>query len=196
MSIRIAPIILFISLWIDLGWAEEEKEFVERFALASEAGRERLLKELVAGTDEHSYFHCLHYQNTRNIAALHKALEAWAERQPEASPQRTEIELREAIFNYPGDQAGSLEKIANHLGLKFDAAPEFSGEVADPDRPSQLDPATITTSAFLTEASRSGDFDNFIGREAAGWLLATGQPLPDGLNERFLIFGQRLVTAP
>ncbi|MEI6177273.1 MAG: hypothetical protein WCS43_10300, partial [Verrucomicrobiota bacterium] len=40
--------------------AENEVGFIERFALATD--REKALGELVPGSEDYYFFHCLHYQ--------------------------------------------------------------------------------------------------------------------------------------
>ncbi|HIF01065.1 MAG TPA: hypothetical protein EYG03_14990 [Planctomycetes bacterium] len=43
-----------------------DRTFLERFALAKD--RDTVLKDLIPGTQEYYYFHCLHYQNTQTYA--------------------------------------------------------------------------------------------------------------------------------
>jgi hypothetical protein len=46
---------------------DNEVGFIERFALA--ADREKVLTELVPGTEDYYFFHALHYQNTGSTQA-------------------------------------------------------------------------------------------------------------------------------
>src|SRR6188768_1887828 len=48
--------------------AENEVGFIERFALA--ADREKVLTELVPGTEDYYFYHSLHYQNSKQAAKL------------------------------------------------------------------------------------------------------------------------------
>ena len=57
-----------LALTVGLGslvsWANaEEIRFIEDYALAK--NRAESLKQLVPGTEDYYYFHCLHYQQTR-----------------------------------------------------------------------------------------------------------------------------------
>jgi hypothetical protein len=76
MRIRIASIFLLFALLAGSASAGGIG-FAERFALADTPGREGLLRELVAGTGDYFYYHCLHYQNTRNVAAFDQMIAAW-----------------------------------------------------------------------------------------------------------------------
>ncbi|MBT3288688.1 MAG: hypothetical protein HN380_15180, partial [Victivallales bacterium] len=49
--------------------------FVEDFALAPD--RAVPLKELIAGTREYYYYHCLHYQNTGALDQAEDMLQRW-----------------------------------------------------------------------------------------------------------------------
>ncbi|MGI9243620.1 MAG: hypothetical protein ACR2RV_22680, partial [Verrucomicrobiales bacterium] len=164
-----------------------DQAFLERFALASSEQRQRLLDELVAGTEEYSYFHCLHYQNTRNIAALDQALSDWREQHPRLSAERRQIELREAIFRYPDDHQRSLDSLADHLGLRWEDSPVPGGAPGRPDFATALDPQSISAAAFLSEAARHEDGGGFIGRTAAEWLIASGAAIPEKLDLRWLL---------
>ena len=53
----------------------DEIGFIEKFALA--ADREAVLKELIPGTEDYYYFHCLHYQNTEQFDKVDAMLNRW-----------------------------------------------------------------------------------------------------------------------
>ena len=59
---------------------ENEIGFIERFALA--ADRDKALGELVPGSEEYYFFHCLHYQSTRNEAKFKEFMGQWRKRFP------------------------------------------------------------------------------------------------------------------
>src|SRR5438874_8508056 len=80
---------------------ENEIGFIEKFALAPD--RDKVLGELIPGSEEYYFFHALHYQNTtaqaQKLAAI---MDQWAKRFPD-SPQRKIIENRTAILGYDSD---------------------------------------------------------------------------------------------
>ena len=48
---------------------------MERFALAED--REAILAELIPGSEDYYFYHCLHYQNTSQIARAEATLKEW-----------------------------------------------------------------------------------------------------------------------
>ena len=187
MRHRIATISLLISLIACSGRAEPGG-FKEQFALADEAGRERLLQELVAGTEDHDYFHCLHYQNTRKTTALQRTLAAWKKRAPGQNERRTKIELREAVLNYVKDPQGSLQVLRDHFALDLEEiAPPPDAETAANDLPSKLDPQEISAEAFMTEAFGGIDPGRYLDAETAAWLISSGREIPAGLDRRQIL---------
>ena len=214
MRPRIATITALLLALLTYSASAEQSSFTERFALADGAARERLLQELVAGTDEHDYFHCLHYQNTRNTAALRKTLAAWRKRKPGEEARRSQIELREAVLSYdkqvpepapdapldPFKWTTSLQTLREHFALDLEKiVPPPNADVARDDLPSKLDPATISSEAFLKETFGSGrnleespfggrrNLEESLNAEIAAWMIATKQELPKGLKHRMLL---------
>src|SRR5690349_25097724 len=78
-----------------VSWAENEIGFIERFALSTD--REKVLGELVPGSEDYYFFHALHYQNTRNEAKLADILSQWEKRSQAENPRRRLILNREAL---------------------------------------------------------------------------------------------------
>jgi len=74
---RLLSLLLFLPL---LAQGQTEIGFVERFALATD--RERVLEQLVPGTEDFYYYHALHYQLTAQNAKLQETLKQWAARLP------------------------------------------------------------------------------------------------------------------
>ena len=177
--------VIFLSAGSSAGAADSE--FLERFALADIAQRERLLQELVAGTEDFDYFHCLHYQNTRNTDALEEALTAWRKRSPAPSEARREIELREAILTYPENRKESLKTLSNHFKLDFDRVPENAPRGDGREFPTRLDPARITAEAFLAAASINARTRKSITEDSAAWILSPGRVPPPNMTRRWLL---------
>lgn len=133
--------------------AENEIGFIEKFALAPD--REKVLGELVPGTEEYYFFHALHYQNTRNAAKLSDIMAQWKKRFP-GSDKREIIENREALLSYDADPQKTLAYLRNKLGIYFNHVQEVRDQ--KPDLPSVLDPARIARSVFEAYAlQNNGD---------------------------------------
>ena len=83
--------------------AENEIGFIERFALATD--REKALGELVPGSEDYYFFHCLHYQSARNEAKFKEFMEQWRKRFPDENARRRIIENRQALLDYDASRS-------------------------------------------------------------------------------------------
>ncbi|WP_038171230.1 hypothetical protein [Verrucomicrobium sp. BvORR106] len=147
------PLVLALSLSILssaplAAQSGNEIGFVEKFALAQD--REKVLNELVPGSEDYYFYHALHYQHTRNAARLADIMAEWRKRFRDDSELRKVIENREALLNYGTDPQQTLTFLKHKFGLEF----QHSQEARDkkPDLPSALDAARVTRSAFEKNA--------------------------------------------
>ncbi len=160
-------IIAVVALSAGLAFAGE-LGYLEEFALAKD--REAALAQLIPGTPEYYYFHCLHYQNTGRLDDAEKMLGEWIKRHNRQGSVE-EMENRQALLKYPRDPKGTLEFLARKLGLAFNHQREIAGEA--PKLPTALDPAAISreTLAKRAFAAHSNTVDGFEDR-ALFWLAA------------------------
>ena len=151
----------------------DEIGFIEKFALA--ADREAVLKELIPGTEDYYYFHCLHYQNTEQFDKVDTMLNRWIKSfdykyraKQSISAKAREIVNRQMILTYSQNPKKSLEYLETHLNLKFDHQRE---RLDGPSLPSVLDPVLIERKT-LTERALAR-YSNIQGFEqsALAWLL-------------------------
>lgn len=158
MKPRFCLSVIFASLAFSLPLkAENEIGFIEKFALAPD--REKVLGELVPGTEEYYFFHALHYQNTRNAARLSDIMAQWKKRFPSSNKHEI-IENREALLSYDADPQKTLAYLRNKLGIYFNHVQEVRNQ--KPNLPSVLDPARIARSVFEADALRNvGDLSGF-----------------------------------
>ncbi|MEQ1851905.1 MAG: hypothetical protein ABMA01_09975, partial [Chthoniobacteraceae bacterium] len=120
------------------------------------ADREKVLGELVPGSEDYYFFHALHYQNTRNAAKLADILAQWKKRFPDESQRRRVIENRESLLGYDASPQKTVEYLKERLGVQF----HHQQEVRDrkPDLPVALDPARIAREVFERNAlANNGD---------------------------------------
>ncbi|MGE0608813.1 MAG: hypothetical protein AB7O62_17090 [Pirellulales bacterium] len=148
--------------------------FIEQFALA--ADREAALKQLIPGTEDFYYFHCLHYLNLQQwekVDAMHKA---WVDRY-QYTPRAIEIQNRQALLMYPNDPQRALTLIRQRLNLQFNHQRELLNQ--KPNLPTTLDPALLDM-ARLTE-NAFGRYPNTVQgfENAALDRLAQMQLNPD-----------------
>ncbi len=151
-----------------VSWAENEIGYIEKFALA--ADREKVLGELVPGSEDYYFFHALHFQNTRNAAKLAGILEQWKVRFPDESPRRRVIENRAALLDYDASPQRTLAYLKERLGVQFNHQQEVRDK--KPNLPSTLDPKRIAREVFEANAlANNGDLSVFSA-EALESLVA------------------------
>lgn len=158
--------------WMGHGTAvAEEIGYIEDFALATD--RTVPLAQLIPGTEEFYYYHCLHYQNTRQLDRVEPLLQAWIHRH-QVTPRVREIQNRQALLTFSSQPDQTLEYLQRVLNIRFSHQRETLGP--RPDLPSQLDPGLLERDRLAEEALRS--HENLDGFEdaALGWLLRTELP--------------------
>ena len=131
--------------------AENEVGFIERFALA--ADREQALGELVPGSEDYYFFHCLHYQSSRNEGKFKEFMDQWRQRFPDENPRRRIIENRQALLDYDASPQQTLDYLKRQLGVTH----QHQQEVRDrkPNLPVTLDPKRVERGVFERDALRN-----------------------------------------
>ncbi|HIM31324.1 MAG TPA: hypothetical protein EYG57_17490 [Planctomycetes bacterium] len=124
-----------------------EIDFVEKFALASD--RARVLTELIPGTDEYYFYHCLQAQNTQRFNDVEKMLKSWRAQHGE-TPRAREIIYRQALLTYTDTPAKSTKFIKDRLNLRFDHQPKNVDRAAS--LPAVLDPKSVSGSVYFQAA--------------------------------------------
>jgi hypothetical protein len=140
---KLRQLLTLVLATASLARGDNEIGYIERFALAPD--REKVLTELVPGTEDYYFFHALHYQNTRQAPKLATILDSWKKRYP-ASQQRKVIENREALLAYDADPKRTLEFLTRFFNLQFNHVQDRRDQ--KPDLPSELDQARIARDAF------------------------------------------------
>ncbi|MEL7497789.1 MAG: hypothetical protein AAFN77_09280 [Planctomycetota bacterium] len=125
----------------------QEIGFLEDYVLAED--RETALKKLVPGTESYYYYHCLHYQTTRQLENVEKMLPAWKKRFGESSLYQ-QIRNRQMLLVYPENPNLSLEYIRKRLGLNFNHQRQIPQ--AQRNLASELDPNLVSTDRLLERA--------------------------------------------
>src|SRR5260370_5296405 len=91
-------------------------DFVEDFALAKD--RALSLRQLIPGTEDYYYYHCLHFLNTEQFEKVDEFARPCRERFGQTS-RLTEIQTRHALLSYGRTPERSLPYLRNHLRLHF-----------------------------------------------------------------------------
>lgn len=136
-----------------------ETGFLETFGLA--ADRAKALSELIPGTRDYYYFHCLYAQNTGDLKAARGFLDRWIERHGRNEEIHV-LENRQALLEYGRKSGPALEHIRNELGLTFSHRKE-AGDTADAAE-TGFDPRRVGVSQliqnFLKNQNDLGAFED------------------------------------
>ena len=124
-------------------------EFAAVYAVASD--RAKVLEQLVPGTVDYYYYHCLHAQHTGAFGAVAPLLDAWIQRHGR-SKSVVEIENRQALLTFANNPEGTFDFLRQKLGLRYDAQRQVAGERSD--LPTQLDQGQLSPSRLSARAVR------------------------------------------
>jgi len=127
--------------------AAGEIGFEEDFALAKD--RTVPLKQLIVGTEEYYYYHCLHLQHTGRFDQVEILLLAWIDRHKHTSRVK-EIRNRQALLMYKTNPAKALAYLRTQLGLRFDHKRELLDKKTS--LPTELNPTLISREALTRRA--------------------------------------------
>ncbi|MDM8525676.1 hypothetical protein QUF80_20080 [Desulfococcaceae bacterium HSG8] len=148
---------MFLAAWADareIGWIED-------FSLAED--RSEFLEQLIPGTEDYYYYHCLHAQHTGDFEQVRKMLSLWIKRY-DYTRQVREILNRQALLEYEQNPSKSLEYIREELGLRFHHRKDV--ESRKTGYPSALDPKVISIPHLLERAFSR--YQNLEGIENPG----------------------------
>src|SRR5215472_10792040 len=141
--------------------------YVEDFALARD--RAAALTQLIPGTEDYYYYHCLHLLNTGRLDQLDAFTKPWVERHGHTA-RVTEVQVRRHLLSYEKHPKAALDFLVAHLGLRFDHQKEIPG--AAPNLPTALDPRLIGRDALKANSfARWANLENFEDA-ALDWLAA------------------------
>lgn len=156
----------------------QEIGFIEEFALAKD--RTVPLGQLIPGTEEFYYFHCLHYQNTQQFDKADEMLAAWVKRHPDSSLWK-QMRYRQALLTYDRNPENTLAFLKSELGLTFSHQRDRLDEM--PQVPSILDNNLLDRRRQTDRALTLPNLDGFED-SALRWLI--GQEL-DADRRRVLL---------
>lgn len=131
--------------------------FIETFALSKD--RSVSLKQLIPGTEDYYYFHCLHFLQTEQYGKIREMNKPWVDRHGE-SQRYLEIQTRLALQEYDRNPQQSLGFLKHRLGLSFNHQKENLGAI--PNFPTVLDQALFARDRLRTHSFNNwGNLDNF-----------------------------------
>ena len=145
----------------------QEIGFLEDFALAKD--REKVLKQLVPGTEKYYYFHALHYQNTQQLDKVDELMVPWLKRLGETATYQ-QIRNRQSLLKYSDDPQATLTYLKKQLGLSF--AHQRTIPDAQRELPTKLDPDLYSIETLLEKALGNGRSNTQEIRDKGLTLLA------------------------
>lgn len=171
---------LLLLFAISLPMSADEIGFVEDFALAKD--REKVLQQLIPGTDDYYFYNCLNFQNKQQFDKVETMLKPWIERHGE-NHRVIMIRNRQALLMYSDNPKKSLEYIRRHLGLNFNHQRNVVGK--KPALPSVMDQALISRQRLKQLAFRNSSNTSGFENRALFWLASeklTADQRRDWLN--------------
>src|SRR5690242_20483884 len=87
--------------------------YIEDFSLAKD--RAASLRQLIPGTEDYYYYHCLNSLNTEQFDKAAALTRPWLQRYGQ-TPRLTEIQTRYALLTYERRPQQSLAYLRNRLG--------------------------------------------------------------------------------
>jgi hypothetical protein len=143
-----------------------ELEQLEALALA--ADRSEALAQLIPGTEDYYFHHCLEHLHRGEFEQTKALFDAWVERHGETARVR-ELRDRHAVLTLASETSISREYLRRRLNLTFDHQREIEGTRSD--LPTRLDPTWIDREAFFHDAvANREDLEGFRPR-AHEWLV-------------------------
>ena len=142
-------------------------ERLEMIAFAED--RASALDNLVPGTEDYYFHHCLYWQQQGELSRVDETLEAWIERHGRTARVQG-IERRQALLAHERDPKVALDHIRQNLYLRFDHQRQVEGQAHDhpPALGDRLDDRKQLAERAFRQAS---DLSGFTNR-ALDWLLA------------------------
>ena len=136
-----------------IGW-------MERYALAED--RQQMLDELIPGTDDFFFYHCLHYQTTGAIERSEAMLRDWlAQHRGVETPTITSMIDRQRLLTYPESPERTITYLVRRLGLNLHhSAPTTQGKRR---YPSELESSRLSFAQLVHEALQQNDSLKPIG---------------------------------
>lgn len=164
-STRMWAVVASVGLWAGLAADAGEIQFVEDFSLAKD--RSAPLKQLIPGTEDHYYYHCLHHQNLEQFDQAAELLAAWIKRHGYTARVH-EIGNRQVLLTYRKNPAATLDHIRRRLGVQFNHQREVVGE--RPNLPTALDPKAIARETLVNRAFAQQQNTDGFEDVALEWL--------------------------
>ncbi|MEL6110679.1 MAG: hypothetical protein AAFU85_32130, partial [Planctomycetota bacterium] len=132
---------------------------------------EAILAELIPGSEDYYFYHCLHFQNTSQVARAEAMLKAWiASRKGRMTSTTHAMMDRQRLLTYDQSPQQTIDYFVKRLGIQLNHSPPVSKGTRR--YPSVLGDA-INTQQLVKDSLRSNTRLSSTGMQiAANWFLA------------------------
>lgn len=146
-----------------------EIDFIETYALST--SRAETLKQLIPGTEEYYYYHCLHYQQSEQYENVDQTLKNWIAKYRDTERIR-EVLNRQALLTFDQTPQQTIDYIKDQLNIQFNHRRDSLEEQRE--LPTELDQNQIRRETLTAIALQQNNGRNLEGFEDAAlpWLLA------------------------
>ncbi|MGI9469920.1 MAG: hypothetical protein ACR2NZ_00210 [Rubripirellula sp.] len=128
--------------------------WMERYALAED--REQMLAELIPGSDDYYFYHCLYYQTTGQLERSETILREWlADHEGRETPTISAMTDRQRLLAYGNSPQRTIDYLVRRLGIKLNHTPPVTKNARR--FPSQLDVAKLDVDRLVKEALQRND---------------------------------------
>ena len=145
---------------------------MEKYALASD--REAVLAELIPGSEDYFFFHCLHCQNTGELDRAEAILKDWlAHHKGREHARLSAMTDRQRLLTYGQTPERTIDHLIKRLGVKLDHTPP-----AIPGQrryESQLNDDLLDLDRLVQEALKRNDSLKPSGLDRIAQLFRAGQ---------------------
>ncbi|MCA9193218.1 MAG: hypothetical protein KDB03_15710 [Planctomycetales bacterium] len=159
-------VLYVLALCESFAWGQQETGFIETYALSED--RRTALEQLIPGTEDYFFYHCLYYQTQDQLAEAQGILEQWKSKFGDTAAVNR-MQARQYLLSYSQTPEATLQYLRNRLGIQLDHAPPSLDRVAT--IPTSLDPNLVATERWLRSAWQADRSLSLLSEQAMPWLL-------------------------
>ncbi len=155
---------------------------MERYALAED--REAMLAELIPGSEDYYFYHCLHFQTSGQLERAETILRDWlAEHKGRETPVISNMLDRQRLLTYHDSPQRTIDHLIRRLGVKLDHAPPAAK--GERRYASELNVAALDVDRLVKEALQRNDALKPLGIQHLAELYRSGKTagIPINLQE-------------
>lgn len=148
-----------------IGW-------MERYALADD--RQAMLAELIPGSNDHYFYHCLYYQTSGQLERSEAVVRQWlAAHKGTETPAITAMIDRQRLLTYGESPQRTIDYLVRKLGIQLNHSPPATKN--ERRYPSRLDAGRLEVDRIVKDAVRRNDALKPLGLQHLAELFRSGR---------------------